>query len=120
MLSAAKPFLHSNLLFIPCRKRQKASSQGKLLVCSARLCNPRLVKRGIKEPLTVGGIAYLAKTALDQQTRNAQVKLFSSSARKTLQQLPQQAQKLVAKAFAGKVRGRLIAAAWAGWTLKLI
>ena len=84
------------------------------MVCSARLCNPRLVQRGIKEPLTVGGIAYIAKTALDQQTRTAQLKLFSGSTRKALQNLPAQAQKLLAKAFAGKVRGRLIAAAWAG------
>lgn len=96
------------------RKKQKGAGHGKLLVCSARLCNPRLGQRSIQEPLTVGGIAYIAKTALNQQTRNAQLKLFSGSTRKALSNLPGQAQKLLARAFAGKVRGRLVAAAWAG------
>ena len=102
-----------------CRKRQKGAGHGKLLVCSARLCNPRLGQRGIQEPLTVGGIAYIAKTALNQQTRNAQLKLFSGSTRKALSNLPGQAQKLLARAFAGKVRGRLVAAAWAGTAFSL-
>ena len=99
---------------LPCRSRHRNPPQGKLLVCSARLCNPRLVRHSIHEPLTIGGVAYLARTALDQQSRNAQLKIFSSSTRKALYQLPAQVQKLAAKAFAGKVRGRLIAAAWAG------
>ena len=71
--------------------------------------------RRVKEPLTLGGLACLARaTAVGHSSSKARLAAFSSGARKALQSLPESARRLVAGAFAGKVRGRLAAAAWAG------
>lgn len=93
------------------RQKQPCSSgRGKLVLGTASLYGSGFRGARFKEPLTVGGIACLAKAALEKNVGRTSLK----NLRKVVGGLPAHTQKLVAKAFAGKVRGRLVAAAWAG------
>jgi len=95
------------------RSRQSqanSTSNGKLLLRSASLYGSGVRGSCLKEPLTVGGIVCLAKAALEKNVGTTSLK----GLRRAVVGLSAHTQRLVAKAFAGKVRGRLVAAAWAG------
>ena len=70
--------------------------------------------RNLREPLTLGSLACLARAALEQHGKKAPLKVLGRSTRRALQGIPENARRLLAGALAGKVRGRLVAAAWAG------
>lgn len=92
------------------------SGTGRLLFHKSKA---RKIRRYIRkeDTLTLGGLACLARAAMTQQGQKLQFFGAGTSAKRLLLGLPEKARGLLAVAFAGKVRGRLVAAAWAGDSL---